>query len=136
MVEETYPVPVQPLWEALTVRDVMVQWYFDTIEEFEPRVGFETRFMVSTGEREFPHVWKVTEVRPNERLCYDWSFENYDGDSNTVFELREVEGGTRLRLTATVTRPFPADIPEFERQSGVDGWTFLLKTNLKTLLSP
>ena len=134
VVEETYQASASRVWEALTVRDVMVQWYFDSIVEFEPTVGFESRFLVSTGEREFPHVWMVTEVQENERLTYDWTYENYPGSFSSTFDLTETEGGTHLRLTATVTEPFPTGVPEFERESGVGGWTYFLQDSLKAFL--
>jgi uncharacterized protein YndB with AHSA1/START domain len=135
VVEETYRATPDRVWAALSVRERMVEWYFDKIEAFEPRVGFETRFTVSTGEREFVHVWTVTEMRENERLAYRWRYDNYDGDGNVTFEICEEGEGTKLRLTAVVTEPFlPADLPEFQRESGVAGWKYLLQESLKSYL--
>lgn len=135
VVEETYRATPDRVWAALSVRDRMVEWYFDMIEAFEPHVGFETRFTVSTGEREFVHVWTVTEMRENERLAYRWRYDNYDGDGNVTFEISEEGESTKLRLTAVVTEPFlPADLPEFQRESAVAGWKYLLKESLKSYL--
>ncbi len=136
IVEETYKASMDRVWEAITVRDQMVLWYFDAIEAFEPRVGFETRFNVRVGERDFPHVWKLTEVREKEKLAYDWRYESYPGRSDVAFELSETPHGTKLRLTATVTESFPQDIPEFKRESGVAGWEYFIRSSLKNHLEP
>jgi hypothetical protein len=41
---------------------------------------------------------------------------------------------TKLRLTAQVLEDFPEDIPEFKRESGVEGWTYFIKKSLKEFL--
>jgi hypothetical protein len=46
------------------------------------------------------------------------------------FELFRQDFSTRLRLTHTVTEDFPDDIPEFTRESGLQGWTYFIKESL------
>ena len=41
---------------------------------------------------------------------------------------------TKLRLTHHVQESFPEDIPEFKRESGIEGWTFFIKKRLKEFL--
>ena len=122
VVQETFNADVETVWKSITEIDLMRRWYFDNIPSFKPEVGFETRFTVSSQGREFPHVWKVTEVTPKKRLAYDWRYDGYPGDSFVVFELFEQDSSTRLQLTCTVREDFPQDIPEFQRESGVAGW--------------
>ena len=59
VVERTYHAPVKAVWEAITNVDKMRQWYFPSLGEFEPEVGFETRFDVWHDDKIFVHIWKV-----------------------------------------------------------------------------
>ncbi|MBV7340092.1 SRPBCC domain-containing protein, partial [Chloroflexi bacterium TSY] len=103
------------------------QWFFNNIESFEPKVGFETRFVVQVEDRNYPHLWKLTEVVPMKKICYEWRFEGYPGSAISEFEIYEVGNRARLRLTYTVVEDFPDNIPEFERKSGVEGWNYFIK---------
>ena len=134
VVEQTFHVSADVVWNAITAIDQMRQWYFDNIPSFEPRVGFETQFNVRCHEKDFLHVWKVTEAVPPGRIAYDWRYEGYPGDSFVVFELCEQGGLTTLRLTHQVREDFPEDIPEFSRDSCIEGWTFFIKRRLKQFL--
>jgi uncharacterized protein YndB with AHSA1/START domain len=125
---------MEAVWSAITEIDQMRQWYFENIPSFKPEVGFETQFNVESQERNFLHLWKVTEAVPLKKIKYTWKFEGYPGDSFVVFELFEHNNGTKLRLSTEVLEDFPADIPEFKRESGVAGWTFFIKKSLKEFL--
>ncbi len=50
----------------------MHQWYFDNIPEFNPEVGFETKFNIRNEERNFLHMWKITEMTTNKKIKYTW----------------------------------------------------------------
>ncbi|MEW6412906.1 MAG: SRPBCC domain-containing protein [Candidatus Zixiibacteriota bacterium] len=135
VVEETYEASIETVWEAITNVELMRQWYFDNIPAFRPEVGFETQFNVKSGERNFPHLWKVTDVSPLERIVYTWKFEGYQGDSFVVWELSRENKSTRLKLTCHITEDFPDGIPEFKRESCIAGWEYFLKQRLKDFLS-
>ena len=51
-----------------------------------------------------------------------------------VFELIEEGNQTKLRLTYTVIENFPDNIPEFTRESGIEGWSYFIKKSLKNYL--
>lgn len=134
IVEETFDTSIEDVWNAITVPERMRQWYFNNIASFEPKVGYETRFVVQVEERTFPHVWKVTLVVPMKRICYEWQFDGYPGRGVSDFELYKSGSRAGLRLTYTVLDDFPDDIPEFKRESGVQGWNFLIRGNLTQYL--
>jgi uncharacterized protein YndB with AHSA1/START domain len=134
VVEQSYKASVDAVWSAITEIDQMVQWYFGSIPEFTPEVGFETRFEVENEGRKFLHSWKVTEVHPRKSLKYDWSYEGHPGSSFVVFDLFEEQDSTRLRLTHEVIESFPQHIPEFRRESGLAGWTYFITESLKDYL--
>ena len=112
----------------------MRKWYFEDILAFKPEVGFETQFLVQSGGRDFKHNWKVTDVVTGEKIAYNWKYDGYPGDSFVVFELFEEGNSTKLKLTHTVRESFPRDIPEFQRESGIQGWKFFIKKRLKEYL--
>ena len=121
IVEQTFNTSVDAVWNAITVIDQMRQWYFENIPSFKPEIRFETQFNVKGPDRNFMHLWKVTELVPLKMLAYNWKYENISGASFVKFELFEENKLTKLILTHQVLEDFPDDIPEFKRESGVEG---------------
>ena len=86
IVEQTFNTSIDTVWNSITEIDQMRQWYFENIPSFKPEVGFETQFNVQSQDRNFLHMWKVTEVVPLKMIIYNWKYEGYPGDSFVVFE--------------------------------------------------
>ena len=76
IIEHTFNVSIETIWNAITEIEQMRQWYFENIPSFKPEVGFETQFNVRSQDRNFLHMWKVTEVVPLKKITYNWKFEN------------------------------------------------------------
>ena len=130
IVEQSFKKSVEIVWSAITDINQMPKWFFENIPEFKPEHGFETSFVVQNEDRIFPHVWKVTEVVPHKLIRYSWRYDGYKGDSFLTMEIFEEGSSTRLKLTHTVTEDFEDGIPEFTRESGLQGWTYFIKENL------
>jgi uncharacterized protein YndB with AHSA1/START domain len=122
------------IWNAITYRDTMIQWYFDNIPEFEPIVGFTTQFPVVSGDRTFTHIWKVTEVNPGSGITYEWTYREYPGKAAVTFNILDSGGSFTMRLTNTILEDFPQDIPEFRRESCKGGWEYFIQGRLKSFL--
>ena len=134
VIEQSYECPVEKVWSAITNVNGMRAWFFGNIPNFEPRVGFKTSFSVKSENRTFTHLWEITKVVPFDKLEYKWNYKEYPGDSLVLFELLE-EGNTNLlRISITVLEDFPDEIPEFTRESTVEGWNYLLGKSLKEYL--
>ncbi len=133
-VEQSFNMPLQPVWDALTNHKQMIQWFFNNIPDFKSEVGFNTRFKVSSGKRIFTHVWRILEVINNKKIKYHWSYEEYEGVGFVIFELFEKENQTLLRVTNEGLESFPEDIPEFSRESCTQGWEYFIQNNLKKFL--
>lgn len=56
IVEETYSCSTQEVWQTITQLDQMHQWYFNNIPDFKAEVGFETQFLVQSGDKQFKHL--------------------------------------------------------------------------------
>ena len=130
-IERTYNVPVKKVWQAITEKEKMKQWYFD-LNEFRPEVGFEFSFtgQGSKGEK-YVHLCKIVDVIENKKLAYSWTYEGYPGYSVVTFELfEEGKDKTRLKLTHEGLETFPV-LGDFAKASFAAGWTEIIGTSLK-----
>ena len=134
VVEQAFAVPRETLWNAITEREQMVQWFFDNIPEFRAEVGFETQFDIESGGRNFRHLWKITEAVSPQRIVYDWRYEGMPGVGKVTFELFAEGSGSRLRVTNEGLESFPQDVPEFTRESAQGGWEYLIQGTLRQYL--
>ncbi len=134
MVEQTYNASIAVVWKAITDKDQMRQWFFETMTDFEPEVGFGTQFNVRVEDQDYPHQWKVTDVVSERRIAYDWRYGGFPGNSSVTWELSETPNGTKLKLTHKGIETFPHDNPIFSRESGQAGWGYFLHESLKAFL--
>jgi uncharacterized protein YndB with AHSA1/START domain len=136
VVEQTFDVSKETVWEAITQRERMIRWFFADIPDFKPEVGFCTQFNVDAGERNFYHLWTITEVVDGEKIVYDWRYKDYAGQGLVTFEIFARGSGSVLRVTTLGIESFPSDIPEFTRDSCEGGWKYFIQGNLKYYLEP
>lgn len=134
VIERIYNAPVEKVWKAITDRDQMKQWYFD-IAEFRPEPGFEFQFSGQghKGEK-YLHLCKVTDVVAGKKISYSWRYEGYEGISYVTFELFEEGDKTKLRLTHEGLETFPANNPDFAKESFAGGWTQIIGTSLPAFI--
>ena len=129
VIERTYNATADRVWQAITDRDKMEQWYFK-LKEFKPEVGFEFEFEGGPPEKTFLHLCKVTEVIPGKKLTHSWRYDGYEGNSFVTWEVFDEGEKTRVKLTHAGLETFPA-IPEFAKENFVMGWTDILGRMLK-----
>lgn len=134
VVAHKFNTSVQKIWNAITVLIEMRQWYFDQIEDFKPKIGFKTQFAVQVEERTFTHLWKVTQVVPQQKITYNWKFLEYPGSGDVTFELIPEEEHVLVKLVNRVFEDYPDDIPEFKRESCEQGWEYFIGQKLKDYL--
>ncbi|MCL3782559.1 SRPBCC domain-containing protein [Prolixibacteraceae bacterium JC049] len=131
IVKQQFDVSASVLWKVITEHSLMIQWFFENIPAFEAKEGFSTQFMVKSDEREFLHLWTITEVISEKKIVYDWNYADYEGKSFVSFVLEENNFGTQLTLTHQVVEPFTANIPEFTSESCRGGWQYFINDRLK-----
>ena len=66
IVEQSFDVPSNQVWKALTDNGEMKKWYFD-IDSFKPEVGFEFHFTAGDDKNKYLHLCKITEVIPGKK---------------------------------------------------------------------
>lgn len=131
VIEKRYKAPVEKVWQALTNKDKMKKWYFD-LSDFKPEVGFEFQFPGQGHKgQQYMHLCKITEVIPNKKLAYSWTYQGYAGYSEVSFELWPEADGTKLILTHKGLHTFPQNNADFARESFNQGWTELIGNLLK-----
>lgn len=124
IVERTLNAPIEAVWLAITDLKQMQQWYFPMLESFKPEVGFETQFNIRMDEKDYLHIWKITEVVPGKKIAYSWKFGGFPGDSLLTFELFAEGNRTRIKLTHSGLETFePGTHPELVRGNFAKGWT-------------
>ena len=128
VIERTYNAHAEKVWQAITDKEKMKQWYF-TLDEFKPEVGFEFRFEGGSKEKTYLHICKITEVIPGEKLTHSWQYDGYPGESYVTFELSPEGDKTRLKLTHAGLETFPKE-KDFARESFAKGWTHIIGTSL------
>lgn len=125
IIERTYDAPVNKVWQALTDKEKMKQWYFD-IKDFEPIVGKEFTFMAGCdGAHEYLHSCKITKLVPNQVIAYTWAYPDYEGSSEVCFELSADGDKTHLKLTHTGLETFSQG-GDFDRKNFNEGWTYFV----------
>lgn len=135
IVEQAFNMPKEKVWAAITEHPQMVKWFFENVESFKPEVGFYTEFVTVVEDRKYTHQWKITEVVPEQKITYHWSYREYPEAAGQVdFELFAENGKTTLRLTNTILSDFPENIPEFNREACIGGWEYFIQENLQNYL--
>ncbi|HEY4150539.1 MAG TPA: SRPBCC domain-containing protein [Chitinophagaceae bacterium] len=129
VVEYTYDAPAASIWQAITDKTKMKQWYFD-IPEFKAEPGSRFQFHAGNEGKEYLHLCEVKEVIPGKKLSYSWKYKDQPGDSLVSFELFPEGDKTRVKLLHTGLESFP-DQPDFRKSSFQEGWTYILGTSLK-----
>ncbi len=130
VIERTYNAPIEKVWEAITNREAMKQWYFD-LEEFKPEVGFKFQFEGGPDDRSYLHLCEVTEVIAGKKLTYSWRYDGYEGNSFVTWELFPEGNKTRLKLTHAGLETFPQNNPDFAKTNFATGWTEIVGESLK-----
>ncbi|WP_221391700.1 SRPBCC domain-containing protein [Dyadobacter sp. NIV53] len=133
IVERTLNAPVDRVWQALTDRTKMKEWYFD-INDFKPEKGFEFQFYGGSEDEKYLHLCKITDVIEHKKISYTWRYDNYPGNSELTFELFEEGNKTRLVLTHTGLESFPKNKTDFAKESFAEGWDFIINISLPEFL--
>src|SRR2546425_777904 len=133
VIERTFNAPIQKVWQAITDKDQMKEWYFD-LPVFKPEVGVEFQFSAGKDQKKYLHLCKITEVIPGKKITYSWRYEGYEGASYVAFELFAEGNKTKLKLTHEGLETFPKTNPDLAKENFIQGWTSIIGTSLKNFL--
>jgi uncharacterized protein YndB with AHSA1/START domain len=129
--EFSYNAPIKKVWETLTDKNKMKEWYFPQLQNFEPVVGY--KFQFDDSDSEYQKEWVVTKVAEGKTFAHTWTYKGYPGSSEVIFDLFADGNKTTLRVTQTGLESFP-NHSHFKRERFESGWDHLLGQNLRRLL--
>ncbi|MCU4155991.1 SRPBCC domain-containing protein [Carboxylicivirga sp. A043] len=135
IIEQTFNCAAPRLWQAITHVDEMRQWFFDNIPNFRAEIGFETRFMVDAGERQFMHVWKIVDVKEEALIKYQWIYEGYEGIGFVTFKITDGDGVSLLTVISEGLDSYKPQVLEFTRESCALGWKYFINERLKSYIA-
>lgn len=125
VIERTYNAPIERVWKAITSKEAMDQWYFET-SGFEPKVGCEFTFIGKDHDGiEYLHRCKILEVTAPNLLKHTWTYDGHEGVTTITFELSAEGDKTRLKLTHEGIENLP-NLPAFAKENFAQGWTEII----------
>ncbi|WP_288789407.1 SRPBCC family protein [Elizabethkingia miricola] len=134
IVTETYNVPVEQVWKAITDKDEMKIWYFD-IPNFVLKEGAVFDFFEPGDEKKYLHRCQVLGFEPNRFLKHTWTHPDHSrGSSELLWELEKTDNGTKLTLTHTGLDSFSDAGADFAKENYKTGWNEILGKSLKNFL--
>ena len=136
IIESQFEADRDVIWKAISDHGEMVQWFFEDIPDFRAEAGFETSFNVSAEQRDYFHLWKITEAVPGKKIVFDWRYKDVPGEGVVTFQLIDVPNSDRVKLHVINEglETFPNDVPEFTEESCVGGWNYFINEELKLFL--
>ncbi|GHE23286.1 SRPBCC family protein [Sphingobacterium griseoflavum] len=134
LVERTYAVTPDRVWEALTDRDKLAIWYVE-IPNFELNKGAEFNFYESKGSNRYHYRIKILDVKPNELLRYAWSHPaESEGLSVVTWHLTPRGNATAVKVLHEGIENFSDAGELLDRAKYEKGWNTILGTSLANFL--
>lgn len=134
IVEEIYAAPVTKVWQAITDKEQMEEWYFD-IKNFVPEKGKVFDFDVEFDQNVYHHRFEILEVIPNKKLQHTWAHPGHSkGKSVLTWLLEPVEKGTKVTLSHEGTENFADAGDGFTKENYIAGWNEILGQGLRDFL--
>lgn len=131
VVSQTINAPVEKIWQAITDKELMKQWYF-SIDKFKAEEGFVFSFEGGTETTQYTHLCTITEVVPHQKLSYSWRYVGYEGDTLVSFLLQPVtQQQTKVTLTHSDIESFGNNNPDLAKSNFQEGWNHIIKVALK-----
>lgn len=132
--EELYGAPVSKVWNALTDKDQMKEWYFE-IPDFELKEGAVFNFYEPGGKKQFHHRCAIKKVELHKLFQHTWSYPGKSkGESVLTWELFEQNGQTLVRLSHTGLDGFEDGGKALSKENFEAGWKEIMGGSLKDYL--
>jgi uncharacterized protein YndB with AHSA1/START domain len=121
----------EKLWQALIEPEFTRQFWADTVQDCEWKVGATWKLMIPDGR--VADAGEVLEIEPHRRLVLSWQNQfvpelKAEGFSRLIYSLEQQDDMVKLTVTHQIGRPGSTFI---EKVSG--GWPLIL-SSLKSLL--
>ncbi|MGB7528059.1 MULTISPECIES: SRPBCC family protein [Sphingobacterium] len=129
-IERTYPISPAALWQAMTDKKKLKDWFFD-IPNFSTEVGAEFEFSKMEQENKNFHQCQVLEVKPGELFRFTWRHSKLpQGNSIITWRFIPRRGATTLHLTHEGLEHFKDAGDQFSQERFETGWERILGDSL------
>jgi uncharacterized protein YndB with AHSA1/START domain len=135
-IERTYNAPINLVWQAITDREMMKEWYFDFAEDFQLQPGAVFEWTAGDNEsKQWLHRGKMLEIIPEKKLAHSWEYPGYSGTSTVSWNLTKVDDATtKVTLIHEFNTPFDVTVDALKTENFEAGWTHILTISLKEYL--
>lgn len=135
-IERTYNAPVDLVWQAITDRAMMKEWYFDFADDFQLQPGAVFEWKAGDNEsKQWLHCGKMVEIIPNEKLVHTWEYPGYSGTSTVSWTLFKVDDNTtKVTLVHEFNIPFDVTVDALKTENFEMGWTHIFTISLEEYL--
>ncbi|WP_461044066.1 SRPBCC family protein [Spirosoma harenae] len=98
--ERVFNLPLNTVWQSLTSKNALREWYFPQLRDVKPIVGFVFKF-TDEGST-FQKEWRVTQVVGAQKFAHTWAYKGYRGLSEVSFSYspRAVRPNSELLILA------------------------------------
>lgn len=136
-IERTYNAPVNLVWQAITDRTMMKEWYFDFAEDFKLEPGAVFEWTAGDNEsKQWLHRGKMVEIVPGEKLVHTWEYPGYSGTSTVSWILSKIDDTTtKVKLLHDFNIPFDATVDALKTENFEMGWIHILTISLQEYLA-
>ena len=136
-IEKNYTAPIDLVWQAITDRAMMKEWYFDFAEDFklEPGAVFEWK-AGDTENNQWQHRGKMLEIITNQKLVHTWEYPGYSGTSTLSWNLLKIDDSTtNVTLIHEFSIPFDSTVAALKKENFEMGWNHILNISLQDYLN-
>jgi uncharacterized protein YndB with AHSA1/START domain len=136
-IEKTYNAPIALVWQAITDRAMMKEWYFTFDEAFKPLPGAVFEWTAGdTEDKQWLHRGKMHEIFPAEKMVHTWEYPGYSGTSTLSWNLFKVDDArTKVTLIHEFTIPFDSSVAALKQENFEIGWTHIINISLDEYLN-
>ncbi len=118
----TIKAPAEKVWQALTDKNQMKEWYFD-IPDFDLKAGATFNFHEPGEARQFHHQCVIREIDPLRKFSHTWTHpELSKGESVVTWLLEEQNGVTKVTLHHEGVKNFADAGSDFAPENYQMGW--------------
>ncbi|MEP7238329.1 MAG: SRPBCC domain-containing protein [Ferruginibacter sp.] len=135
-IEKTYNAPIALLWQAITDREMMKEWYFNFGEDFKLETGAVFEWTAGdTEDNQWLHQGKMLEIIKDEKLVHTWAYPGYSGISTVSWNLSKVnDSTTKVTLIHEFTVPFDSTVAALKTENFEMGWNHIINISLQEYL--
>lgn len=135
IVEECFHVSPEKIWQAITDKGQMKQWYFD-IPDFELRLSATFNFYEPGDAKKYHHRCMIKEIIPNRKFQHTWTHPSHSkGESLLTWEIAPIGRYTLVKLIHLGVENFAEAGSDFSRENYVAGWKEIVGKSLKEFLA-